>query len=207
MIDRNEIPNFNASDVCEGDQEYPPQSGLDRYKKDELIEITHQWCDIVEEKIARIRGHLKSETVSAAQALWYARIFGKYAGLLPTGPAQIAAPQVNADVPKSNINDFNPDWACRPGCVAEEALREMLATKKFNAEPVKGKEYEAGNWSTRTHEAMLRDQPQVNAERVDLEALLTDATKSWVHLDQVSGARQMLMYIDKHCNITRKVGG
>lgn len=80
-MDENEIPNFT-----DGETE-PPISGLDRYKKNELIEMSHQWCDIVEEKLARVRNHLNSGTVTAAQALWYARIFARYADLLPTGPA------------------------------------------------------------------------------------------------------------------------
>lgn len=88
-MDQNEIPLFNASDVCEGEQDYPPQTSLDRYKKDELIEMAHQWCDIVEEKTSRIRAHLISGQVTYAQGLWYCRIFGRYAGLLPTGPAKI----------------------------------------------------------------------------------------------------------------------
>jgi len=86
MVDNNEIP-FNAPKVVEGEQEYPPQTMLDRYKKSELIEIAHQWCDIAEEKVARVRAHLKSGTMSHAQALWYCRVFGRYTGLLPTGPA------------------------------------------------------------------------------------------------------------------------
>ena len=86
MKDSNLIP-FDVQKVIEGEQDYPPLSGLDRYKKAELLEIGHQWCDIVEQKLARVRGHLNSGTVSAAQALWYCRVFGKYAGLLPTGPA------------------------------------------------------------------------------------------------------------------------
>lgn len=93
MIDRNEIP-FNPLNAVENGDGIPPSNGLDRYSKKELIEFGHQWCDITEEKVARIRAHLNSNTVSAEQALWYARIFGKYAGLLPTGPARLsAAPQ------------------------------------------------------------------------------------------------------------------
>ena len=88
MPDQNLIP-FNPSDIIEGNEDYPPITMLDRYKKDELIEMAYQWCDIAEEKIARIRAHLKSGTVKSAQALWYCRIFGKYAGLLPTGPAKM----------------------------------------------------------------------------------------------------------------------
>lgn len=88
-MDHNEIPLFNASDVVEGRQDYPPQTMLDRYKKDDLIEMAHQWCDITEEKVARVRAHLNSGAVTAAQGLWYCRIFGRYAGLLPTGPAKL----------------------------------------------------------------------------------------------------------------------
>jgi len=107
MIDRNEIP-FNTINAPKNGEGMPPQSGIDRYKKDELIEFTHQWCDIVEEKIARIRGHLNSGTVPAAQALWYARIFGRYAGLLPTGPAGNRTPATGGkvDVPKMRKVDL-----------------------------------------------------------------------------------------------------
>ena len=86
MFDQNEI-QFNPLKAVENGEGMPPQTGLDRYSKKELIEFAHQWCDITEEKIARVRNHLNSNTVSAGQALWYARIFGRYAGLLPTGPA------------------------------------------------------------------------------------------------------------------------
>lgn len=86
MSDSNEIP-FNSTKVVAGEQDYPPHTMLDRYKKAELIEMAHQWCDITEEKLARVRSHLNSGTVSYSQALWYCRVFGRYAGLLPTGPA------------------------------------------------------------------------------------------------------------------------
>ncbi len=93
---------------------YPPRSCLDRYKKHENIEFCEQWCDIAEEKIARLRALCRSGSMTAKEALYFSGVFGNYVNLLPR-PVVTSHPMLCSSCGE-NFAD-TPNKLC-PGCDA-----------------------------------------------------------------------------------------